>query len=368
MKRLLSSLLFLGLVVGTFGGGIVFSAEKKPKVINIGCSGGGGTGKPFTTGTIGTVHARGLLEEEFRKDGITINWNFIKGGGPAVNEAVANGVIDFAYLSDFASIVGKASGLKTKYIAGSALGEVTILIPSDSSISSIKGLKGKRIGVLRGASPQAVLIRILEANGLTEKDVRLYDSQEIDAALASKDIDAGLTGLRARDVGIAKVLYSTNPQIKAIVPTKDFPDKWRSAGALVTTEKFSAEYPEITKRVVKAYIKAARWGAEEKNRNELFRLWSQSGTPYSALKEQNQGRNQRYYNWPLIDQFLINHHKDVLAFALERNLAKDAFDVDKWVDTSYQEWALKELGLENFWPRFDARGHKEKIDALFTAK
>ena len=362
MKTLLSSLLVVGLFLGVAGVNGAIAAEKKPNVINIG-SAGGGYGKPFSTGIIGTLHTKGLLEEEFRKDGIKINWYFFKGAGPAVNESVANGNLDFAYIGDFPAIIGKATGLKTKYIANNGLGDIHIMVPSDSNITSIKDLKGKRIGLFKGTNSQPVLYRILEENGLTpEKDVKIFNLQslEIEAALASKDIDAGVAGLRIRDTGLAKVLFSTNPKIKAIIPNKSFSDKWRPIAGFIVTDKFANEYPEITKRVVKAYFKAARWGAEEKNRNELFRLWAQSGTPYSVLKEQIQGRDQKYFNKPLIDEFFTNHLKEVLAFTKEKKYVRTTFDVDKWVDTSYQDAALKELGLENHWPRYDANGKKKK--------
>ena len=361
MKKFIGIFLVAVFLLGTVEVRYVLAAEKKPKVINVG-SAGAGYGKPFTYGIIGTIHTRGLLEEEFKKDGIKINWYFFKGAGPALNESVANGILDFGFVGDFPAIIGKASGLKTKYIASAALGDIHILVPSDSNITSIKDLKGKKIGVFKGTASQPVLYRILEENGLSEKDVKIYNlpALETEAALASKDIDAGVSGLRIRETGVAKVLYSTNPKVKAIIPNKSFPDKLRSTSGLIVTEKFANEYPELAKRVVKVYFQAAKWGAEEKNRNELFKLWSQSGTPYSVYKEQNQGRNQRYFNWPVIDEFFINHQKEILNFCKERKYVRNTFDVDKWVDTSYQEWALKELGLENHWQRYDANGKKKK--------
>ena len=360
MKKLLSSILVAGLlsvIVADHG----FAAEKKPKEINFG-SAGGGYGKPFVSGIIGTIHTKGLLEEEFRKDGIKINWYFFKGAGPAVNEAVANGKLDFSGIGDFPAIIGKASGLKTKYIAGAALGDIQIMVPSDSNITSIKDLKGKRIGLFKGTNSQPVLYRILELNGLSEKDVKIYNLQtlEIESALASKDVDAGVVGLRIRDTGVAKVLFSTNPKIKAIIPNKSFPNKLRPTSGLIVTEKFANEYPEITRRVVKIYVQAARWGSEEKNRNELLKLWAQSGTPYSILKEQNQGKVGKYVSRPIIDEFFANHQKEILEFCRVNKYVRNTFDVDKWVDPSYQDAALKELGLENFWPRYDVNGKQIK--------
>src|SRR4051812_18966625 len=98
LKKHLSSLLFIFLV------GIIssqaakpLSAVEAPTVIRIAFSGTGIGGRPQVEGSyIATAHARGMLEEEFRKDNIQIQWYFFKGAGPATNEAFANHQIDFA--------------------------------------------------------------------------------------------------------------------------------------------------------------------------------------------------------------------------------------------------------------------------------
>src|SRR5688572_33153326 len=81
------------------------------------------------------MHLRGMLEDEFRKDGIQINWSFLRGAGPAVNELFANGLLDFSLLGDLPSIVGRASGLEYKLIAGSSVrGNIYLAVPADSSV------------------------------------------------------------------------------------------------------------------------------------------------------------------------------------------------------------------------------------------
>lgn len=48
---------------------------------------------------------QGLLEEELKADGIKIQWNYLRGAGPTVNELFANGLIDFGFaLGDLPSI------------------------------------------------------------------------------------------------------------------------------------------------------------------------------------------------------------------------------------------------------------------------
>src|ERR1700759_5468109 len=82
-------------------------AEDKPKVIRIAYPGVGVVNRPFGTGSaLATAHLRGLLEDEFKPDGIQIEWSFLRGAGPAVNELFANGLLDFTLLGDLPSVIG----------------------------------------------------------------------------------------------------------------------------------------------------------------------------------------------------------------------------------------------------------------------
>jgi sulfonate transport system substrate-binding protein len=364
MKKLLGSLLVVSLLAGFLEINTLFAEEKKPKVIRVGSAYGGGYGKPFSLGTIGIVHAKGLLEEEFKKDGIKIEWYFFKGAGPATNEAIANNTLDFAYIGDLPSIVGRAAGLKTKLLAaGSVRADIYILVPIDSSVSSLRELKGKKFGIFKGINAQLAFSRITEAIGLNpDKDLKLYNLQtaDIESALASKDIDAGIAGLRLRDLGLVKVLFSTNFALPGIDSSLKVPMQWKPTGALFVTEKFANEYPDITRRVVKSYIEAANWGSEEENREELFQLWAKQGTPLSIIKEMYAGRTTKDINSPIIDDYYFTHYRDAIADAKEKKFIRNTFDLDKWIDRSYLDAALKELGLENFWSQYDAEGKEKK--------
>jgi sulfonate transport system substrate-binding protein len=180
---------------------------------------------------------------------------------------------------------------------------------------------------------------------------------DTEAALATKDIDAGAVGIRIRDTGVAKVLYSGNPDIKYIAPKKAFPESSGPVSAVYVTEKFAKEYPDAVKRFVKVYLKASRYVADEKNRTEIFKLWSQAGTPYANIKEQNRTESSYELSRVLSDDFHKSQLKSLLDFAIKKGYAKRSFDIDKWVDTSFQEAALKELKLENFWARYDKDGN-----------
>lgn len=359
MKTILSSLLTIALLVGVFGIPAAFSADNYPKVIRIGSS-GGAYGKPFISGTLGIIHAKGLLEEEFKKEGIKFEWNFFKGQGPACNEAFANDNIDFSENGAFPGVIGVAAGLKTKLILGSGPGKGNqIMIPRDSKITALEQLKGKKIGVIRGTNTEYTFLKTLELHGISENELTRLNLQATDteAALATKDVDAGVVGIRIRDTGVAKVLYSGNADIKYIAPKKPFPDTSGAVSGVYVTEKFAKKYPDIVKRFVKVYLKTSRYVADEKNRSEILKLWSQAGTPLASLKEQYRSQSSYELSRVLSDDFHKDQLQHLLDFAKQKGYVKRTFDINKWVDTSYQEAALKELGLENFWARYDKDGN-----------
>src|SRR5262245_58181918 len=65
----------------------------KPAEIRIAFPGVGAGNRPFVGGhSTAVMHLKGLLDEEFRPDGIKVTWTFLRGAGPAVNELYANGL------------------------------------------------------------------------------------------------------------------------------------------------------------------------------------------------------------------------------------------------------------------------------------
>ena len=109
----------LSLVVALSCAAFTARAEDKPSEIRVATPGVGIGNRPVVGGsTWAVVHLRGLLEEEFKADGIKVSWNFLRGAGPAVNELYANRLVDFAAYGDLPSIIGRASGLDTRVIAG----------------------------------------------------------------------------------------------------------------------------------------------------------------------------------------------------------------------------------------------------------
>lgn len=333
----------LGAAAAALLAGTALAADA-PSVIRLGGQ-GAGFGKPYGTGIIGTLQAKGFLEDEFKADGITIEWTFFTGTGPAINEAIANKLLDFANYGGLPNIVGRAGGLKTKIVASYGVGTIYVAARKGLPIASIKDLKGRKVAVAKGTINHLSMNRLLIDNGLTEKDLQIVHLTAPDqlAALSSGDVDAafGSTNfLGLRDKGIVDI----------VADTKGPPQPASFFGALTVHEDFAAKYPDHTRRVVKAFVKAAHWSSLEENREALIDLWALSGSPRAALAEDLAGQDLAQRNNPRIDGFYRAQYVNAVAFAQENRLIRAPIDLDAWIDPSFLDAALKELKLESFWP------------------
>ena len=329
------------------------AAEAKPQVIRFGQP-SGSYGKPLSSGVAGYVQVKNLFDEEFKKDGISLEYNYIKAAGPGCNEALSNNALDFASIGDLPAIAGRAGGLKTRAIAASRGGNTYVVVPADSSIQTIRDIKGKKVGVSLGTYMHAALLKILKDHGLSENDVKLLnmDNATLKTAVATKDVEVGFTGSDAitlRDRGVARILYST----------VDKPVYYQNAGALLVREEFARKYPDIVKRFVKVWVKASQ--LRSLNKNEALKLDTRAGTPLSTLKEDSKGKSILYLTSPKFDEQWLTHDKKSIALFKQHGLIRRTIDPEKeWVDTSFLNAALKELNLEKHWPDYDVNGNPKR--------
>jgi len=327
--------------------------QAAPDVIRVGVATAGG-GDPVTFGGSpgGVIRANNWLEEEFKASGIKVEWLFFKGAGPAVNEALSNRQIDFAYQGDLPQIVGRSNGLKTKLLVVSgARNNLYLATPKESDIRSIADLRDRKVSIFRGTNGHLVAINVLAAHGLSERDIKgvNLDAGSAQAALVSKGVDAAFGGyewFKVRDQGLANIVYSTQGQDPAFT---------RQASLLVRSE-FEEAHPAEVQRVVDVFVRAAHWASEETNREELFRIWARSGVPVASWQAEFANQPLAVRNSPLVDAFILGRYKAVVADALQLKLIRRPVTIDDWFETKYLKNALKKQGLESYWTPHDAKG------------
>ena len=329
-------------------------AASAETVIRFGHPGVGAEQRAFSHGDPTTyARARELIEKEFANDkDVKIEWTFFRGAGPALNESVASGQLDFFLLGDLPAIVGRARGLKHKFIfATQRNNPIFLAVPANSDIAKVEDVRGKKVALFKGTNLQNATDRILALHGLSEKDVRFInlDANAAVAALSSGNVDAVFGGqeyLPLAAKGVVKIVYTTKG---------DDPTLGRNSSYFVT-EKFAAEHPELTQRVVTTFIKAARFISLDENREEAFEAWALSGLPRETFATNFEGVRLSHIVNPLIDEYVVARYKEQAAAAKEYGLLKGDPDIDHWFDRTYLDKALKDLALEDFWSTHDAKG------------
>lgn len=321
-------------------------AEEKPSVVRIANPGVGIGGRPVVAyGAWSLLHIKGQLEDEFKKDGIKIQWTFARGAGPAVNEQFANDLADISLLGDLPSIIARSSGVKTKVLAAAGLTNLYIAVPAESTIKTFKDLVGKKLAVFKGTCLHLSANRILAANGLSEKDLRTINMDQVStlAALTTKDVDAAIGGnelLALKERGAVRLIYSTKGD-----------PRFTCNSTVVVSEPFLNKYPSVVKRILRTYVRTAKWVSDqESNPTDVFNLFTKSGIPFASFKSDWVGESFKVKVSPRIDEYLRRRYRANVQDALKFGLIRKDFNIDSWFDPSLLEQVLKEENLSGYWP------------------
>jgi sulfonate transport system substrate-binding protein len=333
-------------------------------VLRIGvATAGGGDPVTFSGSTLGIVRNQQLLEKAFAGTGTEVQWFFFKGAGPAVNEALSNQQLDFAYQGDLPAVVGRSNGLDTKLLA--ALGvraNLYLAVPKGSELKSIEDLKGKKVAVFRGTNGHLVTINLLAAHGLTERDIKVInlDTGSTQAALVSNGVDAAFGGrelFKLRDQGLIDIVYDN--------PTQDV--RYTRQTALVVRGAYEKEHPDNVQKVVDTLVDAAKWTSDDSHRDAVFTEWAKSNEPAESLRADFTGVSLRDKASPLVDNFLLGRYQAVADQAKEEKLIRRPVSIDGWFETSYLQKSLKAKGLETYWTPYGPDGKQPAGNAVAAA-
>ena len=280
-----------------------------------------------------------------------VQWQFFKGAGPAVNEALANRQLDFVYLGDLAAIIGKANGLPTRLLLGSRGSESWLAVTKASGIKTLADLKGKRVAVYRGTADQLAFDRALQTAGLNERSLQVInlDWNAGKAALAAGRVDAVWGGI--------SLLALRGDKIDVVVKSGDSGRQNTTQAGFLGTQTFIETWPQATQQIVNVLVKNAAEISDPANRD----AWSaemaqQSQIPKALFLEALQPQDLNFTTSPRIDPFLTDSFSSSVEQAKSGRLIRSAFDVKQWVDGQFVEQALKTQQLENRWPPYDAKG------------
>lgn len=196
----------------------------------------------------------------FKNNGLDVELEMFDTAQPLM-DALCGGKIDVAGYTAFPITMSGQLRSKTDLYYSTAIMEddkhplSMLMVKKDSSISSIKDLKGKRIGILPTLAYKAWLGVILKENGISVDDVTIQNVAPAmtTSALESGTVDAMFTIDPAVTTtiqkGIGKLLYEG-----AIVPKymgSPFP-----FGSFNMTKAFVDKNPDTAKKIVKSLDEA----------------------------------------------------------------------------------------------------------------
>lgn len=160
---------------------------------------------PGTTLSIGDPRTQRALElsGELKNLPFKVKWANIS-GGPGTIEAFRADALDLGSVADIPPIHATWTGLSVRII-GASFRKIPLDHPiyklgiaPGSNINSIADLKGKKIAYSPGQAQGALVLRILQKAGLSQKDVTLIEMPSTGdvyvSALASKLVDAAPIG------------------------------------------------------------------------------------------------------------------------------------------------------------------------------
>jgi len=132
----------------------------------------------------------GIDKGWFKEAGVDVSFEWFE-YVPSM-EAFAAGKVDAVTMTNGDALVTGATGAPSKSIIINDYSNGNDMVVAKPGITSIKDLKGKKIGVELGFVDHLLLLKGLEANGMTESDVTLVNipTHETPKAFASGDVDA----------------------------------------------------------------------------------------------------------------------------------------------------------------------------------
>ncbi|MGI2336236.1 MAG: aliphatic sulfonate ABC transporter substrate-binding protein [Dehalogenimonas sp.] len=273
------------------------------------------------------VLQKGILEEEFGKDGIKVEYIPFLGAAPAINEALAAGALDMTVIADIGALIGKVSGLETSLVAmGNPDGTPWWLFVSPSSpIKKVTDLKGKKVATVKATLPYFYLLKALEAAGMKESDIQFINMTIPDSeqALRAGQIDAAVSG----DWMGVKLL---NEGFRAIDSTVQTP-VGRGTIVIIARNAFITAHPTFFPRFYKVRQQAVVWA--NANRDAAFDLLVKNTGGISR-----QLLEPLYSNPFNFDQSLsadvVSRIKQGETFLRDLGITRGPVDVDAWINQS----------------------------------
>ncbi|GAA4384520.1 aliphatic sulfonate ABC transporter substrate-binding protein [Actinomadura verrucosospora] len=200
--------------------------------------------------TLAAADKLGLWEKAGLKPRLKVFTN-----GPLQIQALGAGDLDYGYIGPGATWM-PASG-KAKIIAVNMLGQADRIIATpESGITSVAGLRGKKVAVPEGTSGDMLLQLALKKAGMTPKDVKRVpmDPSTVVTAFSSGKVDAAaiwyplIDTIKKRTPGLVELSKNAD-----FFPAMSFPSSFVARNQVVKDD------PATVRKVIKVLQQANDW-------------------------------------------------------------------------------------------------------------
>lgn len=200
--------------------------------------------------TLAAADKLGLWEKAGLKPRLKVFTN-----GPLQIQALGAGDLDYGYIGPGATWM-PASG-KAKIIAVNMLGQADRIIATpESGITSVAGLRGRKVAVPEGTSGDMLLQLALKKAGMTPKDVKRVpmDPSTVVTAFSSGKVDAAaiwyplIDTIKKRTPGLVELSKNAD-----FFPAMSFPSSFVARNQVVKDD------PATVRKVVKVLQQANDW-------------------------------------------------------------------------------------------------------------
>lgn len=298
---------FLGLCLSIFVSGVF--AQEWPQELNITY-----VKAPFNIQNM-VMKKQALLEKEFSKEGIKINWIPIKAGLNQVRGMAAGEIDMVAAMNTSTLLIANASGNKIVIVDGVAHPDETFAIMAKPEIKTVADLKGRQVVGPKGTVLHHLLTASLAQADMNERDVK-WVSMNLPASLTTLiggRADAALVAaggiLAAQKAGFHELTRA-----KGVIETNL---------VLAARADFAQKYPAVVKRVAKVNREALQWAIS--NKQEALALGA-------AEHNISTDEAQKLFEWSNFYSNLSDRDRNALEvaqdFLLQQKMMSKPIDID----------------------------------------
>lgn len=301
------------------------------QTIRIGC---GGQDDSYVMEIATLAYKKGYLEEELNAAGYTAEFSAFLQTGPEVNEALASGSLDAAIYGDFPAFVNKSNGIDTTIVATINSKMQYGILTTSENVKEPKDLEGKRVIVGQGTVVQYFWEQYVAANNIDESKVEVINSTDGASLLQAGEADAYVSLLYVasymESLGLGTV-FDDSVDVK----------NGSTTGIVLFADSFLDKNPDAAVAINKALIRA--YDDASANPDEFYEAIS-TQYPEEIMKTEYAFDESLSYLSPEITDEMLEYYENLNNWMYDNQLIAEKVDLDDFIDTSYYETAVSELG------------------------